>query len=42
MEESSEMLAVLHEEQADASSFVIDGETVKVCIAELPYSLTSP
>ena len=41
-EKSVEMLAVLHEEQADASSFVIDGETVKVCIADLPYSLTSP
>ena len=41
-EESVEMLAVLNEEQADASSFVIDGETLKVCIAELPYSLTNP
>jgi len=36
---STEMLAVLHEEQADAASFIIDGETVKVRIAELPYSL---
>lgn len=41
-EKSVEMLAVLHEEQADASSFIIDGETLKVCIADLPYSLTSP
>ena len=41
-EKSTEMLAVLHEEQADASSFIIDGESVKVSIAELPYSLTSP
>jgi len=38
-EKNTEMLAVLHEEQADASSFIIDGETVKASIAELPYSL---
>ena len=41
-EKNTEMLAVLHEEQADASAFIIDGETVTVSIAELPYSLTSP
>jgi len=40
-EKNTEMLAVLHEEQADASSFVINGEAVKVSIAELPYPLTS-
>ncbi len=37
---STEILAVLHEEQASASSFIINGETVAACIAELPYSLT--
>ena len=41
-EKNTEMLAVLHEEQADASAFIINGETVTASIAELPYSLTSP
>jgi folate-binding protein YgfZ len=40
-EKSAEMLAVLHEDQADASSLVLNGETVAVSIAELPYSLTT-
>ena len=39
-EQSTEILAVLHEDQAEASSFIIDGETISVSIAELPYSLT--
>ncbi|MDF1830745.1 MAG: hypothetical protein P1U52_00250 [Porticoccaceae bacterium] len=41
-ESSCEMLAVLHEEQATASSFIINSETVAVDIAELPYSFISP
>jgi len=41
-DKNTEMLAVLHEEQADASSFIIAGETVAASIAALPYSLTSP
>ncbi len=38
---SSEVLAILHEEQADATSFIIDGETTAVRIADLPYTLTT-
>lgn len=39
-ESSAEMLALLHEDQAAASAFIIDGDTIAVEIAELPYSLT--
>ncbi|MBQ0721395.1 MAG: folate-binding protein YgfZ [Gammaproteobacteria bacterium] len=39
-EKSAEMLALLHETQAEAASLIIDGETRAVQIAELPYSLT--
>ena len=41
-EKSTEILAVLHEGQADALSFIIAGATLEASIAELPYSLTSP
>lgn len=37
----SEVLAILHEEQAEATSFIIDGKTIAVCIADLPYSLST-
>lgn len=37
----SELLAILHEEQAEATSFIIDGETTTVRIAELPYILAT-
>ncbi len=36
-----EMLAVLHESQAHASTLIIDGNTVNVTIAELPYPIVS-
>lgn len=37
---SAEMLALLHEDQATASAFIIDGDIIAVEIAELPYSLS--
>ena len=37
----SEVLAILHEEQAEATSFIIDGETTTVRIADLPYTLAT-
>ncbi|MBL4782567.1 MAG: folate-binding protein YgfZ [Porticoccaceae bacterium] len=37
----SEILAVLHEDQAEASTLIIDGVTTGVRIAELPYSLST-
>ena len=38
---SSECLAILHEEQAGATSLIIGGKTTAVRIAELPYTLTT-
>jgi len=37
----TEVLAILHEEQTDATSFIIDGENTAVRIADLPYALTT-
>ncbi|MEZ0123428.1 MAG: folate-binding protein YgfZ [Candidatus Reddybacter sp.] len=40
-DKSSEVLAILHEEQADTTSLIIDGKTTAVRIADLPYTLTT-
>lgn len=40
-EKNAEVLAILHEEQADATSFIINNQTTAVHIVDLPYTLAA-
>ena len=40
-DKNAEVLAILHEDQANATSFIIDRQVAAVRIVDLPYTLSS-